>query len=159
VRHSVQTRVSRHTLQVYHQNHHATSFCKGFALCISILSKYISSFDQFVLMIACKFYARGACTFGDACRNSHDLSLTRTKAAETWRTTPHRLDPATESASVEDTRSRIICRFYNKGQCLKSDSCPFAHPDRQHTTEASKLEQDHVPVRDLQQYEQHLIFV
>ncbi|KAF5011131.1 hypothetical protein FDECE_2739 [Fusarium decemcellulare] len=53
----------------------------------------------------CPFYARGACSWGDACRFSHEAP-------------PH---PAPRQ------RSRKPCHFFAKGHCKKGDLCTFSH--------------------------------
>ncbi|KAF4465450.1 hypothetical protein FALBO_7702 [Fusarium albosuccineum] len=53
----------------------------------------------------CTFYARGACSWGDACRFSHEAPI----------------PPASNQ------RSHKPCHFFARGHCKKGDLCSFSH--------------------------------
>ncbi|KAI1207863.1 uncharacterized protein F4807DRAFT_433543 [Annulohypoxylon truncatum] len=38
-------------------------------------------------------------------------------------------DPSRQLTGPDDSRSKIPCRFFLQGQCLKGNSCPFLHKD------------------------------
>lgn len=58
----------------------------------------------------CRFFARGRCKYGDACRFQHVGSQT--------------LGSSAANGTGSDDR---VCRFYQQGRCRFGDSCRFRH--------------------------------
>ncbi|KAJ6630428.1 hypothetical protein B0H10DRAFT_986077 [Mycena sp. CBHHK59/15] len=88
----------------------------------------------------CIFYLRGACSFGDACRNSHGNPLSPPGGSPTC---PYFLrgrcrfgdqcrefHPPSEqltSNGQEALSSASPCWHFKRGSCTKGDNCAFSH--------------------------------
>ncbi|CAE7431123.1 HUA1 [Symbiodinium natans] len=72
----------------------------------------------------CRHFLEGRCTFGDACRFSHQVDV-------------QQLEPPGEPTALADDRS--ICRHFLAGKCNYGDACRFSHGDGLVTGLAAEL--------------------
>ncbi|KAF8075023.1 hypothetical protein FPV67DRAFT_1475759 [Lyophyllum atratum] len=92
----------------------------------------------------CRFFQRGACTFGDACLNLHQpasrskcIFFTMGRCAKgddcSFAHPPADGQKSTEQADADESnqasRKQLVCRYWSNGNCAKGDDCQFAHDD------------------------------
>ena len=78
---------------------------------------------------ACKFFAQGTCTRGQACSYSHEVASPGDPRSRTGFSIlpPHSATMPTSHA----TMSGIPCRFHLLGRCKKGTECPYEHSKHQ----------------------------
>lgn len=83
-------------------------------------------------MAPCKFFVQGRCTYGTACKNSHEALTT----PGTWRSTSTNLIVQSTLASAENkkgpsesgsTQATNTCWFYSQGKCTYGAACRLSH--------------------------------
>lgn len=73
--------------------------------------------------VTCLFFARGTCKMGADCTYSHENDTVPT---------PSSTAQASEGSDrhdhgPSDSRARVQCNFFAKGECVKGEKCPYAH--------------------------------
>ncbi|CAI6092824.1 unnamed protein product [Clonostachys chloroleuca] len=70
--------------------------------------------------MTCRYFALGACKYGDACRYAHSKPI-RKVPDEEFEALKINNEP------VSDSRQRIPCKFFAWGHCKRGQACSFAH--------------------------------
>lgn len=70
--------------------------------------------------MTCRYFALGACKYGDACRYAHSKPI-RKVPDEEFEALKINNEP------VSDSRQRIPCKFFVWGHCKRGQACSFAH--------------------------------
>ena len=83
-------------------------------------------------MAPCKFFIQGRCTYGTACKNSHEAAAT----PGSWRSTPANPIVQSSVASADTkkgpsessfTQGTNTCWFYSQGKCIYGAACRLSH--------------------------------
>jgi len=94
----------------------------------------------------CRFFAQGNCRSGQTCSYNHAAAAEVSETTREMATTVE--SPKSLTVNMEDTRKQIPCRFYVSGNCLKGDSCPFAHVNSSTSVEPRGDEEVQAPDPD-----------
>lgn len=101
---------------------------------------------------ACKFFALGTCTRGEACTYSHEIT-----SSGDARSGPGLSVPPPSSTTLPTSPAKmtgIPCRFHLLGRCRKGVECPYEHLNKDISTSHSKddtqLESHEMPSAPIQ---------
>lgn len=97
--------------------------------------------------VPCQFFAQGRCRNSQKCLYSHATGSQEEIRVET---ASQSTSQSSDAPPQRDSRSRVSCRFFLRGACLKGDLCPFAHAERNEmsSTEAEAIADVDTGTRD-----------